>query len=135
MVSLKYEGIGDPLSFTFNSRSRREVILDSLPHRELDDEPVFLPSHELLSLGARFIGLYDAYETGFEETWRDTVELLQRPALRGPRGQRANDVFAPSPDSSKAAASARTEDSPIRTSPASEISRLRWSPKGTESWP
>lgn len=103
MVSLKYEGIGDPLSFTFNSRSRREVILDSLPHRELDDEPVFLPSHKLLSLGARFIGLYDAYETGFEDRWRDTVERLRRPALRGPEASAPTTSFAPSPDSFKAA--------------------------------
>ncbi|WP_307683368.1 AAA family ATPase [Trueperella bonasi] len=39
--------------------------------------------------------MFDAYETGFEETWRDTTELLWRPALRGPREIKATDFLEP----------------------------------------
>lgn len=92
-VKVKYAGIADPLQFDFSSHAKREVAIRNTPGRALEDEPVFLPSHELLSLAPWFLGLYEAYETGFEETWRDTVELLIRPALRGPRGQQANDVL------------------------------------------
>lgn len=97
-VSVKYAQIGDALRFGFSSHAKREVGVDSIPNRELDDEPVFLPSHELLSLGSKFIALYDAYDTGFEETWRDTVALLQRPALRGPRAARASAMLQPFSD-------------------------------------
>lgn len=92
-IGVKYAGIGDPLRFDFSSHAKREVVIRNAPGRSLEDEPVFLPAHELLTLAPWFIGLYDAYATGFEETWRDSVELLMRPALRGPRGQQANDVL------------------------------------------
>lgn len=35
------------------------------------------------------------YETPFDETWRDTVKLLLRPALRGPRGEKASELIEP----------------------------------------
>lgn len=94
-VSIKYTGMADPLDFTFSSKAKREVALSTPPRHALEDEPVFLPSHELLSLGASFVSLYDSLETPFEETWRDTVHLLMRPALRGPRGTRANELLKP----------------------------------------
>ncbi|WP_343282111.1 AAA family ATPase [Micrococcus sp. 2A] len=95
-VRLKLEGVGTPLEFSFSSRSRTEVELAKHPTEALEeDQPVFMPSHELLSLGADFVSLYDTYQTPFEETWRDTVQLLLLPALRGPRGRRANELLAP----------------------------------------
>ncbi|WP_462417170.1 AAA family ATPase [Kytococcus sp. Marseille-QA3725] len=94
-LSVKFAGIGEPLSYNFSSQSRTEVTVDSIPNRKLDDTPVFLPSHELLSLGASFTALYDTRVTPFEETWRDTVALLQRPALRGPRAANAAEVMQP----------------------------------------
>lgn len=94
-VSVKYSRIGDPLTFQFSSHSKREVGVTSVPTTELLDEPVFLPTHELLSLASRFIGLYHTYETNFEETWKDTIELLLRPALLGPRGRDANTALEP----------------------------------------
>lgn len=97
-VDIKYSGIREPLGFSFSSRATREVIMDRLPDRPLEDEPVFLPSHELLSLAATFVALYNTRETPFEETWRDTAELLLRPALRGPRGKRANTLLEPFSD-------------------------------------
>ncbi|GHC93129.1 ATP-binding protein [Nocardiopsis terrae] len=97
-VSMKYSGIREPLSFSFSSKATREVVMNQVPHRPLEDEPVFLPSHELLSLAATFVALYNTRETPFEETWRDTAELLQRPALLGPKGKRANTILKPFSD-------------------------------------
>ncbi|MFT3943049.1 MAG: ATP-binding protein [Ancrocorticia sp.] len=95
-ISVKYEGIAEPLAFDFSSHATREVKIATVPSRRLEDEPVFIPSHELFSLTSSFLGLYNEYETGFEETWKDTVELLlQRPALRGPRGEQANKMLEP----------------------------------------
>ncbi|KQB86837.1 DNA replication and repair protein RecF [Corynebacterium lowii] len=92
-VGLTFAEIEVPLEFTFGSHAKREVAVGSVPERSLDDEPVYLPPQELLSLSASFLGLFDSYETGFDETWRDTVELLLRPALRGPRAQQANEML------------------------------------------
>ena len=94
-VEMKFDQIGDPFRFGFSSRSRSEAQIAEVPNKPLQDEPVFLPSHELLSLGASFTALYNTRETPFEETWRDTVDLLLRPALRGPRGLEANSVMTP----------------------------------------
>lgn len=95
-VQLKLTGLGTPLDFSFSSRSRTEVDIAKHPAVTLEeDQPVYMPSHELLSLGANFVSLYDTYETPFEETWRDTVRLLLLPALRGPRRRRANELLKP----------------------------------------
>lgn len=94
-VRVKYGGIREPLQFGFSSHARTDVSVASVPDRPLEDEAVFLPTRELLSLGSSFLALYDDYDTGFEETWRDTVALLQKPALKGPRGARANAVLEP----------------------------------------
>lgn len=94
-ISVKFSGIREPLKLNFSSRSRREVAIDSVPDRELQDQPVYIPPNELLTLSAGFIGLFDTYQTGFDETWRDTIELLLRPALRGPRVKQANAVLEP----------------------------------------
>lgn len=97
-ISVKFEGIGDPLAYTFSSQARTDVVVEELPRRQLEDTPVFLPSHELLSLGASFSALYNTREVPFEETWRDTVDLLLLSALRGPREPRAASLYAPFAD-------------------------------------
>ncbi|WP_344681494.1 MULTISPECIES: AAA family ATPase [Actinomycetes] len=94
-VGIKYQGISNPLVFSFASTAKREVATETYPAKDLPDSPVFLPTHELLSLGSSFLALYDSRETNFEETWRDTVQLLQIPALRGPRGKDANTLVKP----------------------------------------
>lgn len=97
-VSIKYTGILEELSFSFSSRSTRDVTIDSVPNRDLRDQenaPVFLPPNELLSFADGFVALYNTRETTFEETWRDTIELLYLRPLRGPRAQRANTLLEP----------------------------------------
>jgi energy-coupling factor transporter ATP-binding protein EcfA2 len=97
-IAIKYAQIGEELGFSFSSKATREVIIGSVPNRKLEDEPVFLPSHELLSIASGFVSLYNTRETSFEETWKDTIELLHRPALRGPKGQRASALLEPFSD-------------------------------------
>lgn len=92
-VELKFAQIGQALEFSFSSHAKKDVTVSSVPNRPLEDEPVFLPPHELLTLSASFVSLYDNYDIGFDETWRDTIDLLLRPALRGPRAQEANDLY------------------------------------------
>lgn len=94
-VTVKYANIRESLKFGFSSHAKREVNIQSVPDRQIVDEPVFLPPNELLSFASRFLGLYNTYETGFEETWKDTTEYLLRPTLRGPRGHQANEVLFP----------------------------------------
>ena len=47
--------------------------------------PIYLPPRELLTTYPGFLALYDAYYTEFDETWRDTCQLLGEPVKRGPR--------------------------------------------------
>ena len=97
-ISIKYAQIGDELSFGFSTGATQGVQITSTPTRSIDDQPVYLPPHELLSLSAGFLGLYDEFENGFDETWRDTVELLLKPAVKGARGKKANALHAPFAD-------------------------------------
>ncbi|MEW6868362.1 AAA family ATPase [Trueperella pyogenes] len=94
-VEIKYSGIGQTFAFGFSSHAKKEVQTSSVPTTPLKDQPVFLPPQELLSLPNTFISMFDAYDTGFEETWRDTAELLWRPALRGPREKKASNLIVP----------------------------------------
>lgn len=94
-VKLKYQGIADPLEFSFASNARSEVQTTSIPQTKLTDTPVFFPSRELLSLYPGLVSLFETREVEFDETWRDTALLLGRAALRGPRGTDANELLTP----------------------------------------
>lgn len=97
-VSLKFRGIAEPLAFNFSNLASKEVSVEKVPNARLEDQPVYLPPHELLTLSASFVSLFDQYGLDFDETWRDTVSLLLVPALRGPRGEQASQVLGPFTD-------------------------------------
>ncbi|WP_257159127.1 AAA family ATPase [Corynebacterium cystitidis] len=94
-VGVKFSGIGDPLRFNFASSARSEVKLDKLPKQGVPDTAVFLPARDLLSIYPGLVSLYDSREVSFDETWRDTALLLGRSALKGPRGDKANELLLP----------------------------------------
>ena len=73
------------IGFNFASQNRSEVVVDHLPRRWHDTTPVFLPTRELLTIYPRFVALYDTRHLEFDETWRDTCQLLGAPTLKGPR--------------------------------------------------
>ena len=59
--------------------------ITELPNGWLGPLPVFLPTRELLSIFPGFVSLYDTREVAFDETWRDTCNLLGLSRLKGER--------------------------------------------------
>lgn len=100
-VSVKYEGVDEKLKFSFASNSKTSVTLDDSPNmdpvinEEQQDRPAFLPPHELMSIYPGFVSLFDNYQLGFDETWRDTASLLGKKPLRGPREKKASEIVIP----------------------------------------
>lgn len=81
-VKLKLADEAASIKFGFSTRSSK-VNITACPNVWNNSLPVFLPTHELLSLPPGFIWLYDRYATEFDETWYDTRKLLGAPSLRG----------------------------------------------------
>ena len=82
--SIKLESANEKASikFGFSTKSAKANIT-TCPGVWSNALPVFLPTHELLSLSPGFMWLYDRYATEFDETWYDTRKLLGAPSLRG----------------------------------------------------
>jgi ABC-type lipoprotein export system ATPase subunit len=83
------------LDLSFNTKSKAEVSLSSLPTQWVDKAPVFLPTRELLTIFPGFVSLYETTALPFEETWRDTCILLGAPLARGPREQGIKELLEP----------------------------------------
>lgn len=94
-VCVTYAGIATPVEFSFASTARTEVKASRAPERWVDATPVYLPTRELLSIYPGFVSLFNERQLEFDETWRDTADLLGRPPLRGPRGQVAAAIIEP----------------------------------------
>ena len=95
-VSLTWNGGGDPdMAFNFATQSKSEVVSSRVPSAWPPNMPVFLPTRELLSIYPGFSALYDTRHLEFEETWRDTCQLLGSPTLRGPRRTDVQSVLEP----------------------------------------
>ena len=73
------------LGFSFNTSSKTEVTIDTLPTMWEGEPPVYIPTRELLTIYPGFVSLYATTELSFEETWRDTCLLLGAPLAKGPR--------------------------------------------------
>ena len=86
------------VAFNFSTKSSSEVVVDKVPLGWLDHAPAFLPTRELLSIYPGFSALYDGRHLEFEETWRDTCQLLGAPTLRGPRESIAASLLGPLED-------------------------------------
>ncbi len=87
ILDFKDETLNTAISFASNSKS--EVQVDVLPTKWDEQNPLYLPTRELMSIYPNFVAIYDAHLLQFEETWRDTCSLLGRPQLRGPRSDKA----------------------------------------------
>lgn len=77
-------GAATGMAFSFTETSDAEVELTQTPQDWATRPAVFLPTRELLTLQPQFIPMYDEKYLPFEETWRDTSQLLTRPATRKP---------------------------------------------------
>ena len=81
--------------FSFSSQSTKEVILDTCPTKWVDKVPVFLPAHELLTIFPGFVSIYDSHYLQFDETWRDTCQLLGAATLKGARERKVIELLEP----------------------------------------
>lgn len=85
----------NPLEFSFNSTSKKEVAIDKSLKQWLAKLPVYLPTRELLTIYPGFVSLYETTHLEFEETYRDTCLLLGAPLARGPRLTRIKELLEP----------------------------------------
>lgn len=95
VVGITYDGKQHPLRFSFTTNSKSEVKIDSLPESRVESTPVFLPSRELMSIFPGFVSLYDSRQIAFDETWRDTCNLLGRTPLRRTPGSDVDKALQP----------------------------------------
>jgi len=79
----------------FASNAVSSVQVEIVPHKKLNQSPVYLPTRELVTLCPWFINLYDNYHLEFEVTWRDTCSLLGAPSLKGPREKLVSKLMQP----------------------------------------
>ena len=79
----------------FASNASSGVQLGQSPEISLLQQPVYLPTRELVTLCPWFINLYDNYHLEFEATWRDTCSLLGAPSVKGPREKRVSQLLQP----------------------------------------
>ncbi|MDY7068388.1 hypothetical protein PsexTeo8_48950 [Pseudomonas extremaustralis] len=84
-VALNMQNADQNMTISFATRATKTVQLDKLPEVRIKKSPVFLPTRELVTLCPWFLSLYDNYHLEFEESWRDTVSLLGKPAVKGKR--------------------------------------------------
>ena len=89
------EPAGRSFGFSFTTLNRSEVTIDIHPTYWRRRAPVYLPTHELLTIYPGFVSLYENHYVEFDETWRDTSLLLGAPALRGPREKAIASLLKP----------------------------------------
>ena len=97
-VKLSFVADAQELQFTFGSSASQRVSLHSAPDTSPQQEAIFFPSRELVTLAPWFIPLYDNYHVEFEETYRDTVGMLGSPAIKGARKELSRDLLVPLED-------------------------------------
>lgn len=94
-VQIKFSEKKENLVFGFSTNSSSEVAIEHCPTAWCKQQPVFLPSRELLTIYPGFVSLYESREVEFEETWRDTCLLLGAPAIKGPRDKNITRMLEP----------------------------------------
>ena len=94
-VELRFHCFEHTFRFSFSRQSTKEVVLDTCPTKWVNKAPVFLPAHELLTIFPGFVSIYDSYYLQFDETWRDTCQLLGAATLKGARAQRVIKLLKP----------------------------------------
>jgi predicted ATPase len=94
-ISLSFKNRDLNTEFGFATNSQTRVDMTKVPSMQLEKPPVFIPTRELITLCPWFVSLYDSYNVPFEKSWRDTVQLLGSPSLRGPREAKVKDFLQP----------------------------------------
>lgn len=86
-VAVEFRGLPDEaaIRFGFSTKSQNDVNLDALPRDWMQNESIFLPTKEVLSMFPGFAGLYRNREIAIDETYYDLCLALNLAPLRGPR--------------------------------------------------
>lgn len=97
-LALTMDDAGHSCTIGFATNAKSQVDVVSAPTKALALSPAYLPTRELVTLCPWFLPLYDNYHLEFEETWRDTVSLLGKPSLKGPREKEVGQLLPPLED-------------------------------------
>ncbi len=74
--------LGQKLTTTFFNNSKSLVIQNRANYKQYQDEPVFIPTKEVLSFMKGFTSLFDKYDLSFDQTYRDVCGFLELPEVR-----------------------------------------------------
>ena len=89
-------GFDDPaLNLKFEVTTLGNVNLKVMPTARVEKLPVYLPTRELLTISPGFVALYDTTHLLFEETWRDTCNLLGAPIAKGKKEAKIKQLLTP----------------------------------------
>ncbi|ATW44693.1 AAA family ATPase [Glaesserella parasuis] len=94
-ISAKFENDFYNCQFSFATSSKSEVQIDILPKSKIENNPVFLPTRELLTIYPNFVHTYNNHYLEYEETYYDTCLLLGNYLAKGPREERAKELLKP----------------------------------------
>lgn len=67
---------------TFNTNSKHLSIVQSPPFEKYQEQPVYIPTKEVLAFMKGFVSLYEKYGLSFDQTYFDVCLLLDLPPLR-----------------------------------------------------
>lgn len=73
---------GQMVFVDFNANSKALDLTTYLDYGEYRNEPIFIPTKEVLSFMKGFASLYEKYELSFDQTYRDICILLDLPEMR-----------------------------------------------------
>lgn len=77
------------VQFSFSTKSTVDVVLDKVPTQFYEDEAVFFPTKEMLTMFPGFTSLYRNYALQIDETYYDLCLALDKPL---PRGRKLDEV-------------------------------------------
>ena len=85
------------LRFSIAAESTSETEITECPEEWIfpGKSPIFVPTKEIISLGAEFVSTYELSEIRFEETWRDAALRLAYPLAKGPRIEQVKPLLEP----------------------------------------
>ena len=94
-VAFKFRKRDTSISFAFATQNKSEVDITRESQEWCDRVPVFLPTRELLTLYPDFISAYNTRDLPFDDTWRDTCQLLGSSTLKGARPGIISNILDP----------------------------------------
>jgi predicted ATPase len=81
-VEVEFANKSNDFKFSFATNSRTEVKIESTPTMYLDENPIFIPTREMLSIFPGFTSVYEEQHLEFEETYYDLAKALNANARK-----------------------------------------------------